>query len=463
MSELLSKYRPYIVRTLVGILSVSILSGALVYKYMEKKQTYSAYTSIKFTNNDAKNGYAYDGTLIKNDIEEIKGTEVLDLAIQQAGVSDKITANFLSKHINVEEVIPDDEQKKIDAALDNGHTDYEYNPVEYKISMTSSLPETGKLLNSVANCYMDYYAKNHISKDSFPSDVSATLNDESTYDYIEIADIVRDNIEKMETFLSDKASENGDYHNSENGYSFNDIYNMYDYVYTTYLPKLYATILENKATKNPELLLKKLEQSTTVLNTTTKDTAEDLNNLKSMITSYSEKNKANGSVQSGETGSNYDENHKDVIQEVYNNESNPKSTYDELFTKYISETDSKSMNATDITYNEYLEKVFKDAKIITDTALEDNIEEQISSLLSNLNELYQYAEKNRNEYSEITSASIIKQVNTPISSRNINVKLYSILAMAAVFIMLSIAIPVLVIFKHNIKNIIDERSIINGK
>ena len=421
---------------------------------MSKKQTYVASTNIKFTNSDAHNGYAYDGSLIKNDIEEITGTEVLDNAIQQLDLENNLTANTLAKEIKIEEVIPEDEQKKIDSALDNGK-EYEYNPVEYKISIESDLPEAGKILNSVANSYIDYYAENHISKDDFPSDVSTVINSDATYDYIEMADIIRTNVEKMQSFLNAKADENGDYHNSETGYSFGDIGGMYDYVYNTKMPELYATILSNKATKNPDLLLKKLDQNNEVLYTTTEDTSNDLKNIESMIKSYSEKNKANGSVQSGDTGSNYDENRKDVIQDVYTNESNPKSTYDELFTKYISENDSASMNNTEISYNDYLKNVFNNAKTITNTDLQQNIETQIDELLNDLHKLYEIANQNRAEYAEISSASVISQVNTPVSVRTVNVKLYTLLGTAAVFIMLCIAVPVVMIFKKNVEKYIE--------
>lgn len=448
MSKLFNKYKPTLTRLAVLITSLSVLVGAGTYVLFSKKQTYTASTNIKFTNNDASNGYAYDGSKIEDCIKDITGTEVLNSAINDVGVESSITANGLAKLITVEEVIPDDEQKKIDSALDNGK-EYEYNPVEYKISINTDMPEAGKILNAVASEFIVYYSENHISSDSFPSDVSTIISDSN--DYIEIADILRTNVESMESFLDAKNESYGDYHNSVNGFSYSDLKAKYEYVYDVQLAKLYALILESKATKNPELLLSNLKQNNETLSSRTDTTSSDLESVETLIKSYSEKNKANGSVQNGTTGDNYDENHTNIIQEVYENESNPKSTYDELFSKYLSESDSISSNGVDTSYNNYLIKVFKDADVLTDNTVKTKLENLIDEITDSLKELHGYATELRNEHAEIESVGVISQLNTPISQKTINVKLYALLAMMACWIGLAVAIPVCWIFKKNIE------------
>ena len=455
MSKLFNKYKPTLTRLAVLITSLSVLVGAGTYVLFSKKQTYTASTNIKFTNNDASNGYAYDGSKIEDCIKDITGTEVLNSAINDVGVESSITANGLAKLITVEEVIPDDEQKKIDSALDNGK-EYEYNPIEYKISISTDMPEAGKILNAVANEFIIYYSENHISSDTFPSDVSTVISDND--DYIEIADTIRTNVETMETFLDAKNESYGDYHNSVNGFSYSDLKAKYEYVYDVQLAKLYALILENKATKNPELLLSNLKQNNETLSSRTDTTNSDLESVETLIKSYSEKNKANGSVQNGTTGDNYDENHTNIIQEVYENESNPKSTYDELFSKYLSESDSVSSNKIDTSYNDYLIEVFKDADVLTNTTVKTELENLIDEITDSLKELHGYATELRNEHAEIESVGVITQLNTPISQKTINVKLYALLAMMACWIGLAVAIPVCWIFKKNIEAFIQSKN-----
>lgn len=456
MSKLFNKYKPTLTRLAVLITSLSVLVGAGTYVLFSKKQTYTASTNIKFTNNDASNGYAYDGSKIEDCIKDITGTEVLNSAINDVGIESSITANGLAKLITVEEVIPDDEQKKIDSALDNGK-EYEYNPVEYKISISTDMPEAGKILNAVANEFIIYYSENHISSDTFPSDVSTVISDND--DYIEIADTIRTNVETMETFLDAKNESYGDYHNSVNGFSYSDLKAKYEYVYDVQLAKLYALILENKATKNPELLLSNLKQNNETLSSRTDTTNSDLESVETLIKSYSEKNKANGSVQNGTTGDNYDENHTNIIQEVYENESNPKSTYDELFSKYLSESDSVSSNKIDTSYNDYLIEVFKDADVLTNTTVKTELENLIDEITDSLKELHGYATELRNEHAEIESVGVISQLNTPISQKTINVKLYALLAMMACWIGLAVAIPVCWIFKKNIEAFLQSKNI----
>ena len=453
MSKLFNKYKPTLTRLFVLITSISILVGAGTYILMGKKQTYTASTNIKFINDAASDGYAYDGSKIEDCIKDITGAEVLDKAIQDVGV--KITANSLAKQISVDEVIPDDEQKKIDSALDNGK-EYEYNSVEYKISINTDMPEAGKILNAVASEFIVYYSENHISSDTFPSDVSTVISDND--DYIEIADTIRTNVETMETFLDAKNESYGDYHNSVNGFSYSDLKAKYEYVYDVQLAKLYALILENKATKNPELLLSNLKQNNETLSSRTDTTSSDLESVETLIKSYSEKNKANGSVQNGTTGDNYDENHTNIIQEVYENESNPKSTYDELFSKYLSESDSVSSNKIDTSYNDYLIEVFKDADVLTNTTVKTELENLIDEITDSLKELHGYATELRNEHAEIESVGVITQLNTPISQKTINVKLYALLAMMACWIGLAVAIPVCWIFKKNIEAFIQSKN-----
>lgn len=451
-----NRYKPILTRLVILITSFSILTGAGTYVLFSKKQSYTASTNIKFTNSDASNGYAYDGSKIEDCIKDITGTEVLNNAINDVGVESSITANTLSKLLTVEEVIPDDEQKKIDSALDNGK-EYEYNPVEYKISINTDMPEAGKILNAVTNEFIIYYSEHHIASDSFPSDVSTVISDND--DYIEIADTIRTNVETMETFLDTKNESYGDYHNSINGFSFSDLKTKYEYVYDVQLAKLYALILENKATKNPELLLSNLKQSNETLLSRTDTTSSDLESVETLIKSYSEKNKANGSVQNGTTGDNYDENHTNIIQDVYENESNPKSTYDELFSKYLSESDSVSSNDVDTSYNNYLIKVFKDANTLTDETVKTELETLIKEITDSLKELHGYATQLRSEHAEIESVGVISQLNTPISQKTINVKLYALLAMMACWIGLAVAIPVCWIFKRNIEEFLKTKNI----
>lgn len=433
-------------KLLITALSLSVFAGAGVYKMMSKKQTYTASVNIRWSNAGSEDGRANDGTLIKDDIEEIRNADVLNEAITDADMDGDITPNKIAGAMKIEAVIPQEEQDKIDSALKNGK-EYEYNPTEYKVTVTTPLPQTGRLLNSVARSFITSYVNNHVAKDAFPSDPSTVLDD--SYDYIEAADFLRDNIGSMISFLQDKNTTSPDFRSYQTGYSFNDLYAKYEFIYDSSLPKLYADILTNKASKDPTLLVQKLQQKNTQNASVSSDTSTDLKNLEDLIKSYSEKNKANGSVQNGDSGDSIDSNHTNIMDDVHQNDTQPKTAYDELFATYNSENDAISSNEIDSSYNDYLISVFDGAKAVSDSSVAGAISNEITDITTTLSDLYQSASKVRNESAEILANGNISQVNTPAASQNIKVKAYALLAMVTAFLAICAGVPILYALKKN--------------
>ena len=61
------------------------------------------------------------------------------------------------------------------------------------------------------------------------------------------------------------------------------------------------------------------------------------------------------------------------------------------------------------------------------------------------------------EHLDIESTDMIVQVNTPIAIRQLSVKMYTLLAMIATFLLTIVALPVLKIFIKNLLNFLDKR------
>ena len=120
MLEIMKRHKRRICIWLATALLLSAVSALVAMVLLQKKQTYKASVNLKFINSAAADGYAYDGSKTEDDIEEVKNTGILTEGIQHVGMEDKITADEVAPLIEIEPVIPDDEQKKIDSALDNG-------------------------------------------------------------------------------------------------------------------------------------------------------------------------------------------------------------------------------------------------------------------------------------------------------------------------------------------------------
>ena len=437
IKEFMHQHERLFRRWAVIVLAVSIVAACGTYVVMSRRQTYSAHVNIKFTSSSAANGYANDGSLIADDILEIMDADVLAQAIDSAGMTGVVTPNDLSPNLSVDAVIPDDEQDKIDSALDNGK-DYTYVPVEYKISLTTKYPETGKLLSYIADSFETSFAQNHTGIAALPS--SALSNYSPTRDFIETAELLDEHISAMKTYAETNADSLSGFRSST-GYAYSDLAAYYARLSEQDLPRLYALILANKATLDPTLLRQKLHEQADSNTSENDDTEESIEELEALIASYSEKNKANGTVANGFGDLPIDENHTGIIDGVYENTSNPESAYDQLFSAYNNENDAVSFNSIDSEFSAYLLSIYEDVDEPTDEEITSEINAEVSRIVDVESEYYQIAQSMKSESDEMAAGAMIRQMNTPVAEKSTMVKLYSALAFAAAFMLMCILLP----------------------
>jgi len=409
--------------------------------------------NFRFTNPGASDGFANDGTPLS--FEEIRGAEVLKNAIEKFGKEDtEVTVDSLAANITIESVIPKEEQDKIDSALKNGK-EYEYNPTEFKATLVTPEKEAAWLMQCIAESYYEYYAENHIVKTRL-----SPIANLDKFDYIETADLLRNAILQGRDYLSSANNDNPDFRCSTNGYLFSDILAEYDVLYNNELPKLYSMILLNKASKNPELLRQTLEKKIAQNDSTVKDTSNSLKEVRDLIVSYSEKNKAEGNVANGFGDLPIDENHQNIMDYVYENDLHPVATYDDLFKRFTSESDVVSSGAVENEYYQYLLDVFDKAEAVTDTELVEEIEQQISYIYKKTQELHGLSREAKAENDAISAGNILKQINTPYAEPSENVLLFTGLTFAAMTIFLMIMFPIVWLFKQRVEEYIRENYLI---
>lgn len=443
MLEILKRHKRRICTWLAAAVLLSAVSALAAMVLLQKKQTYTASVNLKFINSAASDGYAYDGTKTEDNIEEVKNTDILTEGIQHVGMEDEVTADEIAPLIKIEPVIPDDEQKKIDSALDNGK-EYTYNPVEYTIALTTKFPETGKILSGIADAYIGYFVNHHTGLSAMPENVTDTFTD---YDYIENAELMDDYTKKMSDYVSDMSS-SMDSFRAENGYSYADLEAKYEKIAAEDIPGLFAVILYNKASKDPSLLLQKLEKEQTDNTAANKDTAEDVEKLEALIRSYSEKNKAN---QDAQNDTSIDENRTNWMDGLDDNSTNPQSTYDSIFSTYNTEQDGIKFNEIQNGYDEYLKGIYKDAEPTTDDGVISEITGLEEKIIGKLDKYYEIVQDMKKESDDVFASSCIRQMNTPMAVRAVKVKLYMCLTAAAVFLLMCILQPALHILKRRLK------------
>ena len=453
IKRFLEKYKKILMMFVAVCLVSSAILSAAVYAYMSGHQTYSASVNFRFTNTDAVNGYAMDGTALN--FQEIKGAEVMKNAIDKFGrEGTELSADQLSSNIEIEDVISKEEQDKIDSALKNGK-EYEYHPVEFKATLTTEEKEAAWLMQCIADSYYDYYAENHMPKQRL-----SPIANLDKYDFIETADLLKNAILQSQDYLTTANGENPDFRCSKNGYLFSDILAEYELLYNNEIPKLYSMILLHKASKDPKLLVQTLQKKIISNETNINDTENSLEEIKSLIRSYSEKNKAESGAPSGGDNLAIDENHQNIMDSVYENDANPVATYDELFKRFNSQSDAVSTNNVDNEYYEYLISVFKDAEALNDPALEKEITDQITYIHEKMEYLHGLSLEAKAENDAIQVGTVLKQLNTPYTEPSGKAILFTALTFIAVNIMLGILLPLLWLFKQRAEEYIRENYLV---
>lgn len=430
----------------VIIMAVSVIAAGGTYAVMSRRQTYTAHVNIKFTTSSAANGYANDGSKTEDDIQEITNADVIARGIERAGMTDAVTPNDLAPLITVRAVIPDDEQKKLDSALDNGHTDYEYIPVEYAVTLTSKYPETGKILTYIADAYETYFMAHHSGLDALP----AAMENSANIDFIEAAELMDAHISAMADMASANAESAPAFRSSSTGYAWADLTAEYDRMRDQDVPQLYALILSKRASTDPALLRQKLSEQQTAAAAENADYVDSLQSLQALIASYSEKNKSNGNITNGFGDLPIDANRENIMDGVYENTANPASSYDDMFATYNSENDAISANGISADFNSYLLNVFADTDAPADAETAAEIRALMEKIAEDEAKYYGIAAEMKIENDATLASSMIQQMNTPVAQPAIRVKLYSVIAFAAAFLLMCVMLPAGYMLRRNI-------------
>lgn len=439
--EFLKKYKKVISFLFVMSITLSTVSAGIAHTVFSKKKTYSASVNFRFTNKSASEGYAFDGT--KLDFYEIKGAEVLNEAVMKYG--GEITADELAAGLEIEDVIPKEEQDKIDSALKNGK-EYEYYPVEFKATLTTTDPETAWIMTCIADSYFEYYGKTHVAEQRLYS-----LPKIDGYDYLEQADLLRTAVLNAKSFLQTANDSYPDLRSSANGYLYSDILAEYNFLYDNDLSQIYGEIFKEKASKNPSLLIQNYEKKIVVNDMKVEDVTSSIEDTRSLITSYSEKNKASGVVEDGYGNRPIDENHTNIITDIYENETRPSATYDGLFKTFNSNLDTISFNGIDNDYYEYVVETFKDVVPLKNAEISNQLDAEIASLNEKITHLYELTQELKKENDSISASSVLKQLNTPYAVSSVRVGLYTAIVFVAVNLLVLIIIPLLWALKTNIE------------
>ena len=412
----------YLSRGKFLILIVALVGAVWVYFYANSQQVYTASTVIRYENEAISQGLTPNGS--KLDVSEIYSSTVIKGAIEDLGLN--CTVDEVRSKVKVTPIIPAEEDEKKEAAITKGE-EYSYFPTDYlityEVGSERSQNFAGSMLDAIIKNYYSFYSEKYVDQLILPNNASnISAND---YDYIESTEIIQQSLKDIDDYLLQKKASYPDFRASATGYSFTDLENIYNYIINNKVPHLYATILQNKYTKDNDLLLKKQQNKIDDIQISIRNNRENSKKLKALIDNYSDKHIKTQRRDNGEEGDS------DIIMDVdgYDHEIDVITTYDDLIQEYVEVNQTVENDKIDKKHAEYIKSVFVNNK--RNQALSPEVESDIDELVKTLNDEYVIVQATAAELNEYIAASYLNILNSVVTSQKVNIKLY--LALALVF------------------------------
>ena len=406
------------------ILIVALIGAISVYFYADSKQVYTATTAIQYSNNAIGDGLTPNGS--KLDVSEIYSSTVIKGAIEDLGLNTSIDG--VRSKVKVRAVIPEEEDQKKEALLKKGE-EYSYFPTDYIITYEADSEKSARyasnMLDAIIKNYYSFYSEKYVDQLILPNNASNISSND--YDYIESAEIIQQSVKDIDNYLIQKRQSYPDFRASATGYSFADLENIYNYIINNKIPYIYARILQQKYTKDNDLLLKKQQNIIDALQINIENNTEKSAKLKYLIDNYSQKetNNEKGGIAGAASGDT------SIIMDVdgRDRELDVTTTYDDLVEEYVGINQAIESDKIDKEHAEYIKSIF--INNTQNQVLSEDIEKDIEDLVTLLNDEYKIVQATAQELNEYLGASYLNILNSVVTSQKVNIKLY--LALAVVF------------------------------
>ncbi len=427
---------------------ISVIGGIVFYTYIASTQSYKAQMTVAYTDPEAENGLNPDGS--KLNAAEITSPAVLSMVVDTLGTDKSI--DHIRRDMTIEEVIPEDIKAIRSGAWEDG-LEYKYYATEYVITYeTKDEQEARRTIEAILDCYINYYTDKYVEIPKAPNSVDAIKGLEA--DYLEYAEALERFVNENRTYLINAEELWPNFRSSTTGYSFHDLFNEYDFIYTNNIPLLYSTILSNKVTRSAEMLTYKYQYTIDKNNQRILNNKEFIANTQGLIDAYIAKNRDNmqyhwaaedkdkraeqraeqpeGSASQPAYGERY------VIGQVYSFSNGGDSvyeetTYDQLLQQYIT---AQSIITELETQNQYYKSfldIFTGIEGESGTQHFEETDELIGWMLTRLTTLDGLIRQTTAEHTQAMGPQSIEMTASANVFQMKNVKLYLIIALFLFF------------------------------
>lgn len=422
----------YIKKWIPWIAGICLAATVGVYLYLSDSQTYIASAVINYDSEGAEEGLTPLGTEL--DVDEIKSSAIMSKVMEDLELNEQTySLDSLIARLDITEVADEDEEARKEAMLEEGE-EYTYQPTTYIISFEANSREgqgfARKVLDKVLDVYFTEYSQNYLNTGYAANSLSDL--DENDYDYIEMLEIVEDNITETVSFLEQCTETNPYYRSSSTGLSFGDLTGELNSIRSVDISSLYSKILEYQISKDKELLLSNYRERINNYEITNTIEEEQIADVVEIMDSYVEKMR---------NSDNTNITHDYILDDVYDKnllddegnvigEGDQTVTYDQLIYSWRDHNETKENALIDIAYCNYIIDVFEKTTVSGteyDT-LEKEVAAGITDLVERMEKFYADVDETIEEYNAYNGAQNISMLSTVAVDESLNVPMYTVIA-----------------------------------
>ncbi|MDY3866264.1 MAG: EAL domain-containing protein [Dysosmobacter sp.] len=254
IAELVRIIRKY----LLAAIAAAFLTAVCTFVVVRTVRKYNCTLNFKYNYPGAEQGLAPDGES-ELDPYELQNPAVIHAALEKMGITkdEDTTIENIRNNISIRKIVTSQDQEVAESAAVLGEK-YEVTTTEYQLTFTykSSLGEDyGKMIcDGLIRAYDDYIVENYYSKTVIP-DFMQNIS-EMNVDYMDMADIIRANLDDIVASLEDYAAWYPDFRSKRTGYSFAELAELYQNVENNLYARFEGNIRVGNLTRDRELAIK---------------------------------------------------------------------------------------------------------------------------------------------------------------------------------------------------------------
>ncbi len=410
-----------------AIIGIVIAAVLMTYVGVNRKQTYNSTVILQLTDACISEGEAPNGSDF--DINEIVSPKVLAEVIDSRDLNMSVDA--LRSSISITPIIPESEIELQEARADLGDR-YEYFPNTYSVTYSGDASESASMvrdiLEAVTDSYINFYNEKYLEFASINN--IAYAEDLGNYDYIDMADMISDNLDDIIDTLANYYEKDSDFRSMSTGYTFSDLKKEYEYLNEFIVPGIYSDIYYGQITKNEDRLIKMYTQMKEQY-LLEKDSYLELSEIaRTRMNSFSTANIKLPNAYNAPTDGNDGE--LKIIDNIHNekNDYDTQTTYDILINHYVNNL--VAANSRQIKADRCDEIISKFTSPLPEginvSAIEKEVANDINEAVLKMGELNKTINKVIDDYNDYAATSHVKPLTGVNYYATISFSLYGLLA-----------------------------------